>query len=170
MSPVPKRPLPLRKRFPQFLRQTFLTKAYRLRQDQKKVEREFNEALKKARTTGKREDVYEVKNRYQFDLQYYSDQQEVLFTEKLLKNANRLRIHIPPKPNFTEEEGFEENEDWEMGTNEFYLTNKGINKVEEEIQKKERWKRERRLFWFQCVTTVVTVIGTVSGWVAFYFK
>ena len=55
----------------------------------------------------------------------------------------RLRVHIPAKPKWTHENGFKDSENWETGT-ELYLTDKGISKVEEEI---EKWKRERWRLW-----------------------
>jgi hypothetical protein len=150
-----------------FFSKTFLTQAYRLKLGQKRLEKELREAIKRAE--GNEEDIAYAKCLYDSELFNLYEEEEVLFTEALVKRAERLRVHIPAKPRWFHDTGFEENEDWQ-GMSEMYLTDKGINKLEEQIEKKKKWRRERWAFVVQCISAAVTVIGTMSGWIAFYLK
>lgn len=152
-----------------FLRKRFLTEAYRLKLEQKRLEKELGKELRRAKTSGNKEEIAEAKFQYNSELFSNYEQREALFTKRLIEKAERLRVHIPAKPNWTHENGFEESEDWD-GISEMYLTNRGIAKLEEEIEKKKKWRRERWAFVVQCVSAAVTVIGTMSGWIAFYLK
>lgn len=140
----------------------FLSEAYRLKLDEKNTERKLRKELERAKASGSDDDFEWAKTEYNSEMFQFYEQREALFTRKLIKEAERLRVHIPAKPKWTYEDGFEENEDWD-GMAEMYLTNKGSAKVEEEIEKKKKWRRERWAFVVQCVSAAITVIGTLSG-------
>jgi hypothetical protein len=152
-------------RIRKFLRR-FFTEAYRLKLEEKRLEKEFQKQLRTAKAARNEEEIGFLKAEYNTDSFINWEQREALLTKSLIKEAEGLRVHIPAKPNWTVD-GYEESEDWD-GIYERYLTDKGISKLEEEIEKKKKWKRERWAFVIQCTSAAVTVIGTLSGWIAFY--
>jgi len=153
----------MKKRILSFLRMPFLTKDYWLRLEQKKIEKRYRETLRS--TKGNRGEIDHAKTEHHSDWWSNYEQQEALFTEKLIKKAERLRVHVPAKPSWNYETGFEENEDWD-GINERYLTNTGIAKVRDEIRKEQKWQREGRANWAVFASAIGGVIGAITGLVA----
>jgi hypothetical protein len=160
----------MKNRIRNFLSKTCLTKRYRLKLKEKRLEKELGEALGRAKATGNQEDIAWANCEYNSELYMNYEEQQVLFTESLINKADEFRVHIPVKPKWTHENGFEQSEDWVTSGTELYLTTKGSSKVEEEIEKKKKWRRERWAFVVQCTSAAITVIGTMSGWIAFYLK
>jgi hypothetical protein len=80
--------------------------------------------LERAKASGSNDDFEWAKTEYNSEMFQFYEQREALFTRKLIKEAERLRVHIPAKPKWTYEDGFEENEDWD-GMAEMGKSNRG---------------------------------------------
>lgn len=133
------------------VRKRLLPEAYRLKLYEKKRKRELEEEIRRAKASGNKDAIEWAKTDYNSELFQIYEQQEALFTKQLIAKANRFRVHVPAKPKWTYEDGFEENEDWD-GIDDLYLTNKGSARIEEEIEKKKKWRRERWAFIVQCTS------------------
>ena len=107
-----------------------------------------------------------------YELQINSNYKEVVYTNRLIAKARRLRVPVPRQPSWNEEhEALEPSADWNEGLQEMiWLSDEGIRKVREGIRAEEKWKREGRSHWIGFLTALGGVIGTLIGFVAVLFK
>ena len=110
MVAVTKQVVPARRADWGFLKKRIIPEKYVLRWSERQTQREYEKELQKAKATGKRDDVEEVEHYFDYTMMLHNQEQEVLYTEQLLKRGRRFRIHIPSMPDYSEGR----NEDWEM--------------------------------------------------------
>jgi len=147
-----------------------LSRNHRLELTKKLFNREFKKEIQELRKKkAHRDEVASKENDHRFELQLLTEQQEELYSDRLLKRARQLRVARPTYPKWGDD-GLEPDEDWIEGREGVWLSNQGIAKVREEIRKEEKWRQERRAHWMQFGVTLTALIGAVSGWVAFFLK
>ena len=161
----------IEERIRKFIRYLPIPAALRLAWVEKLIDREFTKEIQELRKRGDRNAVASKEHDHQFELQLIYEGRESLYTERLVKRAQRLRVHVPSKPKYTKDFEFEESEDWILGIQgDWYLTVKGWAKVREEIRKEEKWRREGRANWAVVLSALGGVIGTVIGLVSIFRK
>jgi hypothetical protein len=129
------------------------------------IDRKYREEIAEVRKTKNRDAIESIESQHAFELDLIGQEQDSFYTDQLLKKARRLRVPRPPMPKIIDGE-FEESEDWELGQMGWWLTDKGIVKVREEIRKEEKWRREGRAHWMLLLSGIAGVIGTIIGLVA----
>jgi hypothetical protein len=99
------------------------------------------------------------------------EEKEELYSDRLIKKAQHLRVPVPPRPKWNDEHGdLEATDDWEVGNWGMWLTVSGITKVREEIRKEQKWRREGRANWAVLLSAIGGVIGVITGLVAVLTK
>ncbi len=127
------------------------------------LNREYQRKIRQAGNNYKL--IEDIRSDRNLDLREIADEQEMLYTESLLKKARRLRVRIPPQPRLIDGE-LPPNEDWEDTNYGICLTDKGITKIREEIRTELKWRRESWAFLMQWLTVIGGIIGMITGLVS----
>lgn len=92
-----------------------------------------------------------IANHWHYESTLIYEERRQLITDKYIRKANSLFV---PVPQFTF--GIDDNECWKTGTNGYfwYLTDKGLAIVREEIEKEEKRRREARAHWVRWVSAL----------------
>jgi hypothetical protein len=125
--------------------------------------------IRRAKTLGDDDLLEQVENHFSSAFQYHFEQGEIERSRYLERNAYRVGAYFPPRPKYSNEE-WEKSDYWEKGDYGWYLTAKGRDTIRDNIEKVKKWKRERIQFIIQCLKAIVTFIGAIGGWIAFYLK
>jgi hypothetical protein len=137
-----------------------------LERRRKRIIQDYQRGMIQVRKKGDRDAEESLKYDYRSELAMLHEDQELRFTNQLLRTARRLRVHTPAYPKIGKN-GFIESEDWDQGIQgELYLTVTGIAKVRAAINEEEKRRSERRAPWVQWLTALAGVIGALTGLVA----
>ena len=105
----------------------------------------------------------ELERDCQFEIEFIEEEEELLFTNRLIDKAKRLRVPLPThtRPEY-----------WVKGTNtgSLYLTPDGISKLREDIRKEERWRlevRAQKVVWLSAITGI---LGALTGLLAVWLR
>jgi hypothetical protein len=128
----------------------------------RKVRRDWNRSMTEARTrkaTG--DELARLSYEWHLDYKTLVDEREAIFSDRLVAQANRLRVPVPEQSRSGEEGEEGEDENWREG--EFgmrHLKPEGIRKVRAEIRAELKARSERRLAW---LTPLTGIIGALTG-------
>lgn len=135
----------------------------RLSWQKKLVQRSFSKEVKKAREDQNIEKQEELSRDCQFEIEFIEEEKELLFSNRLIDKAKRLRVPLPThtRPEY-----------WVDGRNfgSRYLSPDGISKLRDDIRKEERWRlevRASRVVWLSAITGI---LGALTGLVAVWLK
>lgn len=118
-------------------------------------------AARKAKDTAK---VQSLESDRRFEIDMHDEEEDAYVTKQLLKKARSLRVPVPHRYN----EDKSESEHWYEGhyTGGWYLTNRGISSLREEIRREQKARHEIRAQWIVWVTALTGLVGTITGLVA----
>jgi hypothetical protein len=138
----------------------------RLSLERKLVKKSYSKEIKKAREDKDNRKLEELRRDCQFEEETITDEEDELFTNQLVNKARRLRV---PVPTYLDEDGNISNSDyWEIRAGiPYYLTPLGISKLQEDIRKEERWKREGYVVW---VSTIIGIISALTALIAVWHR
>jgi len=140
----------------------------RLAWERKQIDDAYAVQIAAAREQKDHEKVDSLRRDHFFELDLHSEDEDSYFTQKLLAQARRLRVPIPHRTSGKDAE----NEFWYEGhnTGRWYLTNKGIASLREEIRKELKARHEARTHWMFWLTGLTGVIGALTGLVALWSR
>jgi hypothetical protein len=132
------------------------------------LDRAYERDIAAARKTKDRERIESLERDRQFELEVYDEEDDAYITERLVKEARRLRVPVPHRFN---EDGTE-SEHWEQGRyfGRAYLTRRGISALREEIRKERKARHEARSHWIAWLSAVTGIVGAATGFIAVWFK
>ncbi len=118
-------------------------------------------AARKAKDTAKVQSLESVRR---FEIDMHDEEEDAYVTKQLLKKARSLRVPVPHRYN----EDKSESEHWYEGhyTGGWYLTNRGIASLREEIRREQKARHEIRAQWVVWVPALTGLVGTITGLVA----
>lgn len=135
-----------------------LPQGVRYRHQEKAVRQYFAGLMAEAKDRGAKDEVQSLRSQMAFELHVLDDTKEAAFTERLLRQAARLRVPVP------------------LGTSQYWresdadrarvLTREGIQQLRAEIRKEQRWRGERRSQWVVWITALTGLVGALTGMLA----
>ena len=107
-------------------------------------------------------EIEALRSEWSFEAGMLEEELEAIATNKLRKQAYRLKVPFPSPPYGRDEF---ETEDWERGHNlgEWYLKPSGYVKVRAVIRSEQKERREALLAW---VIPMTGLIGAITGLIA----
>lgn len=99
-----------------------------------------------------------------FEIDMHDEEEDAYVTKQLLKKARSLRVPVPHRY----EDDNSESEHWYEGryTGGWYLTNRGIASLREEIRREQKARHEIRAQWVVWVPALTGLVGTITGLIA----
>ena len=139
-------------------------KDLRLSWQKRLVTRAYQKDIRAAQLAKDQGRVESLKHDQRFELVMLQEEEDVLFTCRLLRQANRLRVPIPSR--YSSEGQLAD--DWEetqyLGA--LCLTDRGVSKLREEIRREVRWRHEQRAHWIAWLSAITGVVGAFTGLIA----
>ena len=134
----------------------------RLSWQKKLIKKSYFKEIKKAKEDKKDSRLEELSRDCQFEIEFI-EEEDLLFTNRLIDKAKRLRIPLPThtRPEY-----------WVKGknTSSLYLSPDGISKLREDIRKEERWRvevRAQKVVWLSAITGI---LGALTGRLAVWLR
>ncbi len=126
--------------------------------------RAYAKDIAQARKHKDREKVISLEHDHRFEIDLHDEDEDAFVTKKLLAKARRLRVSIPHRHN----EDKTESEHWYEAyyTGRWYLTNRGIAALREEIRRELKARHESRSQWVVWLSALTGVVGAITGLVA----
>ena len=128
------------------------------------IDREYARDIAAARNEEDRKKVESLESDRRFEIAMHDEEEDAHVTKQLLKQARRLRVPVPHRYN----EDKSESEHWYDGyhTGGWYLTNRGIASLREEVRRELKARHELRTQWVVWISALTGLIGTITGLVA----
>ena len=128
------------------------------------LDRAFVRDIATARKANDREKVRSLESDHRYEIDMHDEKEDALVTRRLLATAQRFRVPVPHRHN----EDKSESDHWYQGhyTGGWYLTNRGISLLREEIRKESKARHEARSRWVVWLSALTGLVGAVTGLVA----
>lgn len=141
-----------------------LPKSTRLFWQSALLERSYKKDIRFARLGRDYQRAENLEREHAYEIEMIQEEEDQLYTRRLVRQAKRLRV---PTPRSHGEDG-KPTGAWEQGRNFglWYLSDKGIVKLREEIRKEIRWRHERRAQWVGWLSAITGVFGALTGLIA----
>ena len=138
----------------------FLPKRLRWRLQERGLNRDYAEKIKKATTENKPNDVQFVKHGLHTELRLIDEWRRLLQQGKLLRKARRHGIPVPSKSyEKLDEEGSDDN--WNLGLEgDYFLNDKAAHNLRHEIIS---YQRERRDLYLPWITALTGLLGAAAA-------
>lgn len=139
-------------------------KSIRLSWQRVLIQNAYIRDIKAARMAGDNKKIDELEQNQRLEIDMIIEQEEYLYSQRLLRQARRLRVPIPAfyTPDSKPTDDWIETQYLGM----WRLTELGIAKLREEIRKEQRWRFERRAHWVAWISAITGVIGALTGLLA----
>ena len=144
-----------------------LPKSARLAWQRTLIDRSYRQDISSARLARNHQRAEKLEGQQRFELEMIQEEEDHLYTTRLLRNARRLRVPIPPLYGADSKL----TGSWEESRNFGYyiLTKHGIAQLREEIRKEIRWHNEQRAHWIAWAPAIVSVILALTTLVTAFF-
>ncbi|UNK49690.1 hypothetical protein MNR01_01220 [Lysobacter sp. S4-A87] len=128
------------------------------------IEKGFAKDITAAYKVKDYEGVRGLEEQRNFELTLQREEEDAHYTQRLLRQARRLRV---PIPRIHDEDGID-SDHWYVGseTGRYYLTEAGIGPLREEIRRELKARHESRAQLVVWVSAVTGAIGAITGLVA----
>ena len=128
----------------------------------------YRKDIRAAQIAKHQDDVDILRFEHQNEIELIEEEEDNLFTNHLLRQAQRFRVPIPSY--YTDDK--KQSDDWRQGRTLGLrcLTDQGIAKLREEIRKEMRWKHERRAHYVSWFSAIIGVIGALTGLIAVLYR
>lgn len=130
------------------------------------LENDYVSDLVAARRSHDQEKVHDIEGAYLYERREIEEEINGIISRKLLRRARELRVPVPPLGADAGKDDMPEY--WEKGwvTGRWFLNEKGILAVREEIRREERWKMERLAQWKPWINTILSLLAAAAGFAA----
>lgn len=138
--------------------------------DLRRADREFNRELAAASSRGDHVEYNRLRENRDFEIRMSSDEDEIKFTEALVRTANRLRVPLPIRPPWGEPDA--ENEYWTYSDifRVRFLTPLGVAALRDAIRREREARRAERSHWIAWIGAMTGLVGALTGLAAVLWK
>ncbi len=136
-------------------------RTWRLRGHLRRANRSFDREITRARQKGASRDQLEgIQQGWWAETDELNEELEALRTRRLLRQAYRLDVPVPPRPTEDHRDEF-----WVQGsmTGSWHLTQAGINKVRTDIRTEIRARQDTRAYWLRWIAAITGLVGALTG-------
>ena len=132
------------------------------------VDKAYAKDIAKAKAEKNEEKVESLESDHRFEIQSHEEEQDLILTRHLIRQASRLHVPLPRRKN---PDG-SDTDFWYEGSQTYYrmLTTEGVAKLRDEIRRERKARHEAKAVWITLLSAITGAIGAATGLVAVLLK
>ena len=140
----------------------FVPRIWRLRRQLRKFRTKSRSQIDQAKSAGDHERASYLEHEWSSEFEMIRDEIEVIYTNRLVRQARRMRLSIPSHPTINQALNGTEDENWYFSklSGEWIFTCAGYASLSKEVKKEQR---ERIKAWSAMIGMLAGLVGSLAA-------